>query len=80
MPREVYIDPGIIKDTAEICKSLHLDKKILIVTGCHTYDVGARPVIKSLENDILDGYEDNTFRPKNKITRAEAVATLNRVK
>ena len=22
MPREVYIDPGIIKDTADICKSL----------------------------------------------------------
>ena len=39
MPREVYIDPGIIKDTGEICKSLHLDKKILIVTGSHTYDV-----------------------------------------
>ena len=49
MPREVYIDPGIIKDTADICKSLHLDKKILIVTGSHTYDIGAVPVIESLE-------------------------------
>ena len=53
MPREVYIDPGIIKDTGEICKSLHLDKKILIVTGDHTYDVGAVPVIESLEKEDI---------------------------
>ena len=46
MPREVYIDPGIIHDTAEICKTLHLDKKFLIVTGSHTFDVGAKPVIE----------------------------------
>ena len=31
------------------------------------------------DNKIMSGYEDNTFRPKNKITRAEAVATLSRV-
>ena len=49
MPREVYIDPGIIKDTGEICKSLHLNKKILIVTGNHTYEAGAKPAIESLE-------------------------------
>lgn len=54
MPREVYIDPGIIKDTAEICKSLHLNKKFLIVTGSTTYDIGAKPVIESLEKDNLD--------------------------
>ena len=54
MPREVYIDPGIIKKTGAICKSLHLDNKILIVTGAHTYDVGAKPVIESLENDGID--------------------------
>ncbi|MBE6499932.1 MAG: NAD(P)-dependent glycerol-1-phosphate dehydrogenase [Methanobrevibacter thaueri] len=53
MPREVYIDPGIIKDTGEICKSLHLDKKILIVTGAHTYDIGAKPVIESLEKEDM---------------------------
>ncbi|WP_405290313.1 NAD(P)-dependent glycerol-1-phosphate dehydrogenase [Methanobrevibacter sp.] len=54
MPREVYIDPGIIKDTGKICKSLRLDKKILIVTGSHTYDVGAVPVIESLEKDDIE--------------------------
>ena len=54
MPREVYIDPGVIKQTADICKSLHLDKKILIVTGYHTFDVGAKPVIESLENENID--------------------------
>ena len=30
------------------------------------------------ENKIMTGYEDKTFRPKNKITRAEAVVTLSR--
>ena len=54
MPREVYIDPGIIKNTGEICRSLHLDKKILIVTGHHTYDVGAKPVMESLEREDID--------------------------
>ena len=54
MPREVYIDPGIVKDTADICKTLRLDKKILIVTGSHTYDVGAVPVINSLEKADID--------------------------
>lgn len=49
MPREVYIDPGIIDETGEICKSLHLDKKVLIVTGPNTYDIGAKQVINSLE-------------------------------
>ena len=54
MPREVYIDPGIVKDTADICKTLRLDKKILIVTGEHTYDVGAKPVIESLEKADIE--------------------------
>ena len=56
MPREVYIDPGVIKDTADICKSLHLDKNILIVTGQHTYDIGAKSVIESLEKENI-GYD-----------------------
>ena len=54
MPREVYIDPGIIKDTASICKSLHLDKKFLIVTGSHTFDVGAKPAIESIEKENIE--------------------------
>lgn len=32
------------------------------------------------DNNLMGGYQDNTFKPKNKITRAEAVATLSRVK
>jgi hypothetical protein len=33
-----------------------------------------------IENGYMGGYSDNTFKPKNKITRAEAVVTLSRVK
>jgi glycerol-1-phosphate dehydrogenase [NAD(P)+] len=54
MPREVYIDPGIVKKTGAICKSLHLDERILIVTGQHTYDAGAKPAIESLESDNIE--------------------------
>lgn len=32
------------------------------------------------DNDVMGGYNDNTFKPKNSITRAEAVSTLSRVK
>lgn len=32
------------------------------------------------DNNIMGGYEDNTFRPNNNMTRAEAVVTLSRLK
>lgn len=32
------------------------------------------------DNNIMGGYEDNTFRPNNSMTRAEAVVTLSRLK
>ena len=31
------------------------------------------------ENQLIQGYEDQTFRPDNNITRAEAVTILNKV-
>ncbi len=33
-----------------------------------------------IEHGYMNGYDDNTFRPQNNITRAEAVSTLSRVK
>ena len=33
-----------------------------------------------IELGYMNGYEDNTFRPKKNITRAEAVVTLSRIK
>ncbi|MGL4731833.1 MAG: S-layer homology domain-containing protein [Clostridium sp.] len=33
-----------------------------------------------IEKGYMQGYEDNTFKPKEKITRAEAISTLSRVK
>ena len=36
-------------------------------------------VCSAYENNIITGYEDNTFRPKNNATRAEAAAILNRI-
>ena len=33
-----------------------------------------------LDQGYMNGYSDNTFKPKNNITRAEAVVTLSRIK
>jgi len=32
-----------------------------------------------IEREYMSGYSDGTFKPKGKITRAEAVVTLSRV-
>lgn len=41
----------------------------------------AKPGVEGvIEKGYMSGYSDNTYRPKNKITRAEAVATLSRIK
>ncbi len=36
-------------------------------------------VMKSANSGLVGGYEDNTFRPDNTITRAEVVTVMNRV-
>lgn len=41
----------------------------------------AKPGVEGvIEKGYMSGYSDNTYRPKNNITRAEAVATLSRIK
>ena len=42
MPREVYIGPGVVHETGEICSSLKLFKDIVLVTGNNTYDIAAK--------------------------------------
>lgn len=54
MPREVHIGPGVIQETGEICDSLRLNKKMLIVTGHNTYDIGAKFAIDSLQDKDYD--------------------------
>ncbi|MBC8630926.1 N-acetylmuramoyl-L-alanine amidase [[Eubacterium] tenue] len=40
----------------------------------------AKPYVDALsDNNIIKGYEDNTFRPHNNMTRAESVTILSRV-
>lgn len=50
MPREVYIGPGVINETGDICRDLHLEGEALVVTGPHTFDIGGKQVIDSLES------------------------------
>lgn len=54
MPREVHIGPGVIQETGEICDNLRLNKKMLIVTGHNTYDIGAKFAIDSLQDKDYD--------------------------
>ena len=54
MPREVYIGPDVIYETGEICKDLHLDNKVLVLTGLNTYDIAAKHAIESLENQDIE--------------------------
>jgi len=37
-------------------------------------------IIAMAEEKIFEGYEDNTFRPKEKVTRAQMAALLDRIK
>ena len=53
MPREVYIGPDVIYETGEICMDLHLDNKVLVLTGPNTYDIAAKHAIESLEKYSL---------------------------
>lgn len=54
MPREVHIGPGVINETGDICDGLRLNKKMLIVTGHKTYDIGAKFAIESLQDNDYD--------------------------
>ena len=54
MPREVYIGPDVIYETGEICMDLHLDNKVLVLTGPNTYDIAAKHAIESLENQDIE--------------------------
>jgi hypothetical protein len=35
--------------------------------------------MKMLEDGVINGYEDGTFRPKNEITRAEIAVMLTKM-
>lgn len=37
-------------------------------------------IVAMIEEKIFEGYEDNTFRPKDKVTRAQMAALLDRIK
>ncbi len=36
-------------------------------------------IMKMLEDGVINGYEDGTFRPKNEITRAEIAVMLTKM-
>ena len=37
-------------------------------------------IVSMAEEKIFEGFEDNTFRPKDKVTRAQMAALLDRIK
>lgn len=49
LPREMYTGPGIIDQAGPICRDLRFKGKVLVVSGAHTYKIGGRDVIESLQ-------------------------------
>lgn len=59
---------------------MKLDDKIENYNDASQISSWAEDSVKGiLENSYMNGYSDNTFKSKNNITRAEAVATLSRI-
>lgn len=56
-------------------RNLEADQSYLEGTSYWALDAVRSAVMEG----YMNGYEDNTFKPKNNITRAEAVATLSRI-
>ncbi|CEP96846.1 glucan endo-1 [[Clostridium] sordellii] len=54
--------------------SVHADNKVKDING-HWAN---KQISKFIENSYANGYEDNTFRPDNQITRAEFVKLVNK--
>ncbi|CEQ27441.1 S-layer homology domain-containing protein [Paraclostridium sordellii] len=54
--------------------SVHADNKVKDIDG-HWAN---KQISKFIENSYANGYEDNTFRPDNQITRAEFVKLVNK--
>ncbi|TAN64826.1 hypothetical protein WS9_013235 [Paraclostridium sordellii 8483] len=62
---------GIILSTT---LSVHADNKVKDIDGHWAH----KQISKFIENSYANGYEDNTFRPDNQITRAEFVKLVNK--
>ncbi len=58
----------------------HFDKLNKYKDALDVSDWAKSSVEGALEQGYMNGYDDNTFKPKNNITRAEAVVTLSRIK
>jgi uncharacterized lipoprotein YddW (UPF0748 family) len=61
-------------------KDSNLDKLLLFKDSNDVSSWAKSSVEGSIENKYLGGYSDNTMRPKSKMTRAESVVTLSRLK
>lgn len=58
LPRIVAVGSGAIQELPEICASLHLSKRALIITGPHTQEIMGKTISGLLANG---GYEPETI-------------------
>jgi len=75
LPRIVAVDSGVIRELPEICTSLHLKGRALIITGPHTQDVMGKAIFGLLEER---GYQPETLiccaSKLEEVDRAERLA------
>ena len=71
-----------MKRKISILMALMMAMSVMLVPGYAFEDIGegkqAEAITRLSGLDILQGYEDGTFKPENNITRAEFVAVMNR--
>ena len=56
-----------------------IDKLNSFLDGSEVSDWAKTSFEGAIENGYLNGYTDNTLKPKNNITRAEAIVTIERI-
>ena len=75
LPRIVAVDSGVIRELPEICTSLHLKGRALIITGPNTQDVMGKAIFGLLEER---GYQPETLiccaSKLEEVDRAERLA------
>lgn len=71
IPHKVWMGPGVLEDVAELCSSMALWEKLLVISGERTYEVAGGRVERSLT--------DNGFEVKSTIIKHANMKTVEKV-
>ena len=78
-PNEPITRAEFVQLVYAVCDAGGKSAKYTYVSDLVPADLCYDAVMYAMNEGIITGYEDNTFKPLNKITRAEAVTVINRL-